>query len=355
MAKFLATFAVVSVMSAAIFSASSYAVEGDPAPPVVTPAACSVAPPEVFTAGLQFSPNAPTNNPGLQWNWTFTPPETVEGQPAFTVDSYGYAIYNGTTLQSQGTLAAAATTLGYAAPTDGTYNLYLWTVQGDSEPVYCAVGSIPFDATPPVIINNGYALDDKTGIATPLLSTDEASLTYSWAVNGLDEGVEIDNLAALNPNFTFSLDDTYNFTLTATDIFGNITTTPLTIKYIAPFVVPPTGPAIISEELLPEPVQSYTPIEKAPPIAYSAPKQTDDGKLPPEVDASIYAATTQGQDTAGASEKRVSGVVSVGNSGWKIAGVAWYWWVLIVASISAALLWVVRTYQFGFALQPDDV
>ena len=349
--KYFVMFAFVSVVAVTLAAPTSFAQQAPeedelPLAPFVLPAVCQAPAPDVSAPGIHFAPTTPTNNPVLQWNWTFEP-EPLEGE----APSYGYAIYNGATLQTPVSPIVTANRLTYNATDDGTYSLYLWTGEGESS--YCSVSSITLDKTPPDITNSGYTLNGKTG--TPQLVTHEAGLTYGWAVNNLGNGVDIDNLAALNPLFTFSLSGTYNFTLTATDSFGNLATTSLTIVYKAPLAPPPIDKETetISEETIPDPIQEYTPIEEAVQIAYSEPSPSGDGKLPPVVDASIYSSTAEGREALNTDEKEVAGVVTAGQDGWRILGISWYWWMLISAVVAASWLWVVRAYRTSAS--PDDV
>jgi len=352
-AKRIVTLVAFAVAAPFFITPTTHAEDGDPEPPtIIVPAACSAPAPEASAPGFHFVSPAPTNNPGLNWTWSFAPPEV---EPPFVADNYSYAIYQGGTLESQGVLAAGATTLGYAAPTDGSYTLYLWTIEGLNEPSYCGIATINLDRTPPAITNNGYTLTDS--VATPLLSTAETGLTYSWSVNDLGLGVTISDLAALNPTFTFLQDGTYNFTLLATDIFGNSVTVPLTITYVIPFVPPPDDEdppvVVIPEETIPDPVQEYTPITEATPVTSHTPTPTVDGKLPPEVDATLYASTPEGRKALNPTEKDVVGVVTAGVDGWKIWGVSWYWWLLLVAILSAGTVWILRVSRSGSGA--DDI
>ena len=355
-------FVVLSAISVLLVAPSAFAeplaeLEDEPAAPapaLTLPAACSIPEPGAGMPGIHFAPTTPTNFPGLRWDWSFVSPETPEGDEPFAMDVYDYAIYNGATLQSQGTLDKAATTLGYAAPVSGNYSLYLWTVQGNDDPAYCSVATIALDTDAPVIINNGHTLNGS--VATPLLSTEETDLTYSWTVNGLNTGVEISDPTILTPTFTFLKDGTYNFALTATDSLGNSTTVLVPIIYVAPFVIPPTGPEIIPEEIIPLPVEPYVPLEEAAPVTYrSAPVPSGDGRLPAEVDAAIYSTTVDAKAEQSGTEKEVAGAaIAAGQDGWKVMGLSWYWWILVAAIIATAWLWVKRTV-IGRVAAPDDV
>lgn len=366
--KYIVLFAVASIVMAILAATSAHA-QLAPQEPVTIPASCSATAPLAGEPGIHFAPTTPTNVSSLQWNWTFTAPavppveEVEEGEEAeeaeapFVYTRYNYAIYSGDVLQTQGILDPAATTVGYVAPADGTYTLYLWTVEGEADAetsTYCSVASIPLDATPPAVSYQGHLLDDN--IATPLITSDGSDYTYSWTVNRLGGGVRISDPTALAPSFSFQRDGTYNFVLTALDTLGNSTVVEFSITYLAPFVAPPNGPEIIPVESIPEPIQTYVPIEEAAPIAQRTyrPAPSGDGMISPEIDASIYSITSEGQEARANDQKKVAGAaVSAGSDGWKVLGLSWYWWLLIAAIIVSAWLWLTRTYRSRFS--PDDI
>ena len=378
--KYFVMFTMVSVMTVALAAPASYAQQAPEAPqPIVpdssVPAVCSAPSHDPFVAGIRFTETTPTNNAVLQWSWTFTPPAPVDdggtGEPTvtpetpeapgdnpegglvaeatFALTGYQYALYNGATLHAEGVVDAATTTFSYAAPSDETYTLYVWTAAEEgTDAAYCDNAAITLDTTPPTITNDGFTLTGKN--ATTLLAAHETNVTYSWTVSGAPNGAHISDIDALNPTFTFQQDGTYTFTLVASDELGNSSSTVVTITYAAPFI--PGESPIISEESIPVPVEAFTPLierQVAPSTVYTPARDT---QLAPEVDASVYASTAAGREARQVDEKSVTGVVSASKGGWKIFGITWYWWLLVVAIVVTSWLWVLRTYRSQFA---DDV
>ena len=163
------------------------------------------------------------NTTPLNWSWVTTLP--TETPP--TLAGYGYAIYRDSVFETQGTLAADATSFSYTPSANGSFTFYIWAVeQGSGDALYCDNATTAFSTAstaPPVI--NGDSYTQKGNVATPALSTDETDVTFSWVItSGTVGGATISDPSLLTPTFTFSADGTYDFTLTVTDSFGNITT-----------------------------------------------------------------------------------------------------------------------------------
>lgn len=355
-ANYFVIFAVVSVLNALLLVPAAHAEDIDEQPPVfAVPIVCESPATDPSAPGIHFAPAAVTNNPALQWSWSFTPAPVEGGEEPATFDSYGFATFTNGEMLTQGTLNADANALIFNAPADGSYTLTVWAVKEGEEPQYCNSAAIVLDTAPPVITNNGYTLDENNAIATPQLSTEETDLTYSWFVNGLGADVTISDPTALTPIFTFLSDGAYNFVLTATDSLGNAATILLTITYQQPFIPPTTNQPVIPEEAIPAPVEAYTPLEEAPSVTFrSAPVPSGDGMLAPEVDASIFANTADGLEEVSGTEKEVAGAIVASKNGWNIFGLNWYWWVLIAAIIASAWLWLKRVLRGGLVM-PDDV
>ena len=146
-------------------------------------------------------------------------------------------------------------------------------------------------------------------------------------------------------------DGTYEFTLIATDSFGNVTTLVLTIEYLAPFIPGPTAP-LIPEEAAPKPVEPYVrPVSvTTTPAAEEYPSST----TPQPVDAQVLAGLDGDDETRGdAAITSTASAITPSEQGWKLFGLAWYWWILIAAIIISGWLWTVRTYRA--VGRPDDL
>ena len=304
--------------------------EGEPTPP----------------AGIELAPTAPTNTMPLNWSWVTTLP--TETPP--TLAGYGYAIYRDSVFETQGTLAADATSFSYAPSANGSFTFYIWAVeQGSGDALYCDNATTAFSTTPPVI--NGDSYTQKGNVATPALSTDETDVTFSWVItSGTVGGATISDPSLLTPTFTFSADGTYDFTLTVTDSFGNITTVTLSITYLAPYIPGPTAP-LTPEEAAPKPVTPYVRPASVTttPAAAEYPTASD----PQEIDAEVLASLNDIDETQGDAEiTSTATAISRSEQGWKLFGLAWYWWVLIAVILVSGWLWTVRTYRA--AGRPDD-
>lgn len=338
-----------------------------PAEPFELPATCSAlfvppaegeeAPASIWTPLAVTGANR-TNNASLVWNWT-TPTSTVEGA---TFSGYGYALYSGDTLLTNGQLGPEATQFTYTATGEANgYRLFVWisdttTPAAKPTPMGCEYKDTLFSIVKPVINGDSWFVDGNT--ARPLLTTNATDLTYSWVViaaNGTS--VTIDDPTALNPLFTFLTDGTFTFQLTATDSFGNINDpiVELIITYFEPFTPGPEKP--IPPIVTPAPIDQYVP----PAVALAEVKRTS-------AVGNSYVATLGGEvagtnteaaaNVAGATDnndaplENTAQAVQTSSQGWLLLGVPWYWWLLGVAIIITAVQW----YRSGaFRRSPDDV
>lgn len=301
-----------------------------------------------------------TNNASLVWNWT-VPTSAVEGA---SFSGYGYALYSGDVLLTNGQLSPEVTQFTYTATGEvNSYRLFVWvtdttTPAAEPTPVGCEYKDMLFSTVKPVVNGNSWFVDDNT--ARPLLSTEATDLTYNWVViaaNGTR--VIIDDPTSLNPLFTFLSDGTFTFQLTATNSFGNINDpiVELVITYFEPFTPGPEKP--IPPIVTPAPIDQYVP----PAIALAEVKRTS-------AVGNSYAATLGGEvastsadaipSVAGASDSdkdapvanTAAQAVQTSSQGWVLLGVPWYWWLLGIVVIVTAWQW----YRSGaFRKSPDDV
>lgn len=300
-----------------------------------------------------------TNNASLVWNWAI-PTSAVEGA---SYSGFGYALYSGDVLLTNGQLGPEVTQFAYSATGEvNSYRLFVWIIDttnpvAEPTPVGCEYNDTLFSTVKPVVNGDSWFVDDNT--ARPLLTTDATDLTYSWVViaaNGTR--VTIDDPTVLNPLFTFLSDGTFKFQLTVTDSFGN-TNDPiveLVITYFEPFTPGPEKP--IPPIVTPPPIDQYVP----PAIALAEVKRTS-------AVGNSYVATLGGEvaatntdaaaNVAGAADAQkdapitnAAQAVQPSTQGWVILGVPWYWWLLGIAIIITAWQW----YRSGaFRKSPDDV
>ncbi len=353
-------FAFFALVTTIVFapSTNAQAAPSEPVePPVfVLPKVCTATPPiepaepaepTAPIAGIELAATVPTNTTPLTWSWVTTLP--TETPP--TLAGYEYAIYRDGVFETQGVLPAEATSFSYAPTANGSFTFYIWAVeQGSGDALYCDNASTAFSTTPPVI--NGDSYTQKGNVATPALTTDETDLTFSWVIaSGTAGGATISDPSLLTPVFTFAADGTYEFVLTAADSFGNITTLMLSITYLAPYVPGPTSP-LIPEEVVPKPVTPY--VRPASVTTTPATSEYPTASDPQEIDAEVLASLNNSAESQGDAEiTSTATAVTRSEQGWKLFGLAWYWWVLIAAILVSGWLWTVRTYRA--AGRPDDL
>lgn len=358
----------VLVFSLGIFLAPQAAFADEPAESFTLPAVCSdllvVSPPPEegeeapeptppTWSALQVATTPRTNTFELSWQWTA--PTTEED--GLTIESYGYALYNGETLVINGELTPDVVQYTYPAPADGTYRLFVWVNQNDgtdTTPEGCEFADSELDATSPAI--NGDSYSQIGNEATPLLSTTETDVTYLWTTDGDSDQVTIGDPTALNPTFTFLVDGTFTFDLLATDSLGNPTIVSFLISYLTPFVPTPEAPI----PTVPGPIDPYIPPEEVLVQAnksslesynYGATAFNDTLSGDEGTDPSAFVSTDVA-DTADAPLTTAATPLESSNQGWLIIGIPWYWWLLGLAIIVTAWEW----YRSGaFRKRPDDV
>lgn len=309
-----------------------------------------------------------TNNPDLIWTWTVTAPvdpsETSTTPTELPVAGFGYVLYHDGQVVEHGQFGADVSGYHYQATTDGQYTLYVWVIPSDSSQAvaYCANGVINLDTAAPVIADGGL---QKTGsTAVPQLTTDEKDLTFSWTVgvwggssdSVLSTDVAVSDAQALNPNFTFLKDGKYVLRLTATDQAGNSKIMTYDFVYTTVVFPGPTTP-LIPVDLRPEPVADYVkPVDARAALATtlgsdilnsasSSTGASQNGAV------SSSAASTDDEPTVKSAETVAA--LAPSSEGWKIFGIAWYWWLLVAAIIVSGWLWSVRTIRSRNL--PDDI
>lgn len=293
----------------------------------------------------------------LNWAWE----KPIATDTTATFEGYGYALYNGETLVTNGELDADLQQYTYAPPADGTYRLYVWVLDTTKDPVTpvatgCEYVDTIRDTVGPVIAGEGYVLTDNK--AVPNLTTQEGGVTYAWTVNAADTQVQISNPTELAPTFTFLADGTYVLTLVATDAFGNSTTKELSIAYEKPVIpgrgtqLPPVdpAPAVTETPALPIPVhvQPVATIKQAYQPATTTETYTTTAYVPTD-DTVETTDTTKSADAAVTNTART---IETSTQGWLIFGVPWYLWLLGGAIIVTLVQW----YRSGaYRDKPDDL
>ncbi len=201
----------------------------------------------------------------------------------------------------------------YALPVvDGTYDIQVEATDAAGNVGVSPVSTITVDNTAPVLTVGGY-----TGTSlTP---------TITGTTNGVDDVVTVDGVLA-TVDTVVNGDGTYDWTYTfptqtigthtiavvSTDTYGNEITVPGTITVEA---VPATEttPATTSTTVTPDPDNATT--------------NTDDQE--------VLGAQTEGDDSGTSTvSEDILGTADQKDSEWTIFGLAWYWWLLILAGLT---------------------
>lgn len=179
---------------------------------------------------------------------------------------------------------------------------------------------------------------------------DNGPLNYSWDDNEPNVELSASNVAA--PQFTVNVDGAYSFVLTVTDAFDNATLKTFSFTYATPPATPGLLPTGGAEE-------TTQPIE-----------QIDDAPIPaigngftnvvvidstPDADSSAEAVErgeVLGTETSDTPLEQ-SAALATSNQGWKLWGVAWYWFALAMAAL-AALWWMIAALRRRQQAQADE-
>lgn len=201
-----------------------------------------------------------------------------------------------------------------------------------------------YDATLPVI-----AIPDYTtsfNVFTPDVNVSDASspLTYSWTqTSGPTTGVTISDFSITEPNFTVTEDGDYEFTLTVIDPAGNTASNPFSFTYISP----------PDEEVLAAVTQAsstpatpvVTPVSQTPTTGNGFINVAVAGDNATDVLGAQAQSPNEGEDedenTTATDTFSAAAVTPANdqNNTLKLLGLAWYWWVPILAS--GGLGWLV--------------
>ena len=360
----VACFILLASLAFVLAPHASYALDelSTPEVPAYTlPETCSVLLAETPSTGepaATWSPialiTAPKSDPStLNWSWQ----APTSSDPEATFSGYGFALYNGETLVTNGELGADAQQYSYSVTSDGVYRLFVWVLDDTEDPATpvatgCEYADNIQDTTPPAINGSGYVLvGDK---ATPTLTTDEAGLTYVWTVDASGTKVTISKSTELTPTFTLLENGLYTFTLDVTDAFGNRTTIQIKINYdpYNPTIstpVPPVSPAQITQEIPPLPVP--VKVQRAATATQNYQTAISPDNLSSTSATSGVAGTNSDDANADAALTAAAQSVQTSSQGWLILGVPWYWWLLGLAIIITAVQW----YRSGAFRKPDDV
>ena len=205
----------------------------------------------------------------------------------------------------------------------GTYTVIL-TATDAAGNTNSATQDVVIDNTTPVITYVGY--DEIDNVITPDISITGNYDRFSWTANSSNPSGVTYNDLLVAPSFTVVNDGDYTFTLTAIDVLGNQTSRSFSFTYTAPVVVPtltiaPTTPAVVPPQFT---NVVTTPTEEGTVLG----DQTDQPS-----DTNSDDSTTDNTDVKGVNDTK-------NNAVWSIFGLAWYWWLLIIAAI-ASIWWII--------------
>lgn len=210
------------------------------------------------------------------------------------------------------------------------------------------VFEITYDTTAPLVLGDTYSTQDN--VITPNFSVDDPSATLVWQqVSGPDGGAVPSNTSVVAPNFTVNTDGEYSFQLTATDGAGNQVNKLFTFN----FVTPPAQTPVTSPEVLGTDTEADGPtIPVVPAVTTFAATPTIVGPGFTNVavlggdEATQNIATQEDSEVEGAStlNSPAQAVNSDANQG-NFLGLAWYWWLLILAAITGIAWWIIAAIR----------
>lgn len=202
--------------------------------------------------------------------------------------------------------------------------------------------SFTIDTVGPIIIVSGNPYTTSGNVITPTFTINEPS-TYNWTqVSGPTDSVVVSDTGELNPTFTVNSYGIYEYELTATDVAQNTTKKTLIFEYSPPrIIVQPTDPITN----LPANGPQSTP--STPNLLTTTPTIVGPGFTNVAVlgDTTTNTGTTANNDNGeveGAStlETAAQAVNSEANKG-TFMGLAWYWWILIIAAVTGIAWWII--------------
>lgn len=272
----------------------------------------------------------PTNNVTINWSWTAS---TDPGSYVSGVEKYRYKLTRGgdTIIGETDTTGLSATTV---VPDDGTYVLHVWAIDVAGNAGAESTGTVVVDTTPPeVTVGPTYSANDNEIQPNVTVSGDPVS--FAWTTTVPSSDVAISDSSVLEPTFTVINDGTYEFTLTVRDAVGNETVKLFSFTYETPV------PETINTETIPTvaEVASFTSVttteedtDGSTPNATTILQNTEDAVATDDV---LGAQTKNNGEVLGA---ETAAVITPTTQGWKILGILWYWWALIIAAI-AGIWW----------------
>jgi hypothetical protein len=275
---------------------------------------------------------------------------TVEIQDAHPQGSYATNVYNeaknAIVLNTcDGSFAAGetTTTCDIGSLQDGVYWLKANVVDAAGNNSASVAGNIGWvkiavDTTAPDVSILTYTTLGNVITPNVTAADDNEPLTYSWS-NG-NPNVVLSDTTVAAPTFTVNADGTYSFVLTVTDALGNATLKTFNFTYTTPppsFVAPIDIEETrtieqISQETIPQIDNGFTNVAviDSTPNADGSTEEAEQGEV-------------LGTETADTPLEQ-SAALTTSSQGWKLWGVAWYWFALGAAAL-AALWWMIAAWR----------
>ena len=251
----------------------------------------------------------PTNALTSVWTWGAA---TDPGTNPSGVKGYEYALtaVDGTPANGDWTYTTALTT-ETTVTAEGSYTLHVRALDNAGNTGDVATGNVVVDTTPPEVTITSAT---STGNTPTITGTAELGAVLSVTFNGVTSAIVNNDGAWSFTSPTALSNGTYAFAITATDEANNVTTGNTNV------VVAVAAPAAAQ-------TFTVTPATISP--------AANQGVLGESTDD--QAAQSGAADVAGTSDDKSAD--SEANKG-TIFGIAWYWWILILAAL-AALAWFI--------------
>lgn len=178
----------------------------------------------------------------------------------------------------------------------------------------------------------GVTDDDSSEVVVTIGSTELASVTP-------DQGVWQVITGELGSG-------TYNITASSTDGVGNSGSATLTPSLIVPTI---SGPSLtVSTTQLPQLAVTPTALGAQGVVPTSQALDTTNTQTDTEQDTQVLGAKT----TNPSSSDKVAAIVP-SNEGWKVLGIAWYWWLIVFVGMSG-VWWLVNRFRRSTTKSPVD-
>lgn len=196
---------------------------------------------------------------------------------------------------------------------------------------------------PGITIDNGDTII-KTGSISPVVTAEDPhstdTITYEWTEDASNPASLDFDANAKEPTFTPLIEGSYRFQLVATDGFGNQTVGNYRFDYIQD--LPPLP--LPTEK---DPSANTTNNPALPAVVSPSTNPSRDARSE-VLDDDDSTAQVLGSTALGAGEPIIAATnaaLTPTNSGWRILGILWYWWLVIIAFI-AVLITILRRFIF---------